>query len=268
MRRKAIIIWLIAATLVAVVAWQARQAHLALQNPAIISGYSALAVMIALVLFNVRKKLSMIPLVSARVWLIIHVAFGVALLPMVWLHTGSLWPEGLYEQVLIGLFYLVSGSGIFGYWLSLTVPRRLRHLGGEIIYERIPHELHEVREQVKQLIFEAVEASGHETLTLEYKQSLAWFFARPRFFFSHLSGSRRPSAWQEQKAQSLKPFLGEAEMRSFEKIERLMDYKNKVDGHYAAQSFLKYWLYFHLPVSLSLIIFVLWHVLLVHLYAL
>ncbi len=248
--------------------WVARQQSLQLHDPTILSGYVALTVMILLALFNTRKKLSMIPIISARVWLVFHVVFGLALMVVFGLHTGSLWPTGLYEQILAGLFYLVCLTGIAGYLLSRSIPSRLRHLGNEIIFERIPAELYEVREAAKGHITAALEASGNETLAREYEESLAWFFARPRFFLSHVSGTERPSAWIKNKDTSLRPFLSDAEQQEFDSLLSLMNYKNEIDAHYANQRLLKGWLFLHLPLTLALLVFVAWHVLLVHLYVL
>jgi hypothetical protein len=246
--------------------WLVRRKSLMLEDPSVISGYVALGVMILLMLFNWRKKLSMLPIISARVWLVFHVLFGLLLLGLFWLHTGSVWPTGLYEQIIVALFYLVSVSGIIGYVLSTSIPSRLRHIGNEVIYERIPTEIYNLRESVKDEISLAVKNSGNETLAREYEESLAWFFARPRFFLSHLASTGKPNAWRLRKEQSLKPFLTSDEEIHFARVIELIGYKNQIDAHYANQSLLKSWLFLHLPLAAILLLFVGWHVLLVHLY--
>ncbi len=243
-----------------------QQERIALQNPQTTSGYIALAVMVFLMLFNWRKKLSMLPIVSARIWLICHVVLGLLMLSLFWLHTDSLWPSGVYEKIIATLFYLVSLSGVVGYALSRTIPARLRHTGGEIIYDRVPKQIYQLREQVKDHIATAVKESGNETLPRKYSESLAWFFAKPRFFLSHITGSGKPNAWLERKEISLKPFLTDQEHIGFEQVINLGRYKNQIDAHYANQRLLKLWLFLHLPASAMLVLFVAWHVLLVHLY--
>ena len=266
MRAKIIVISILALATLVFVYLMTRQASLDLRDPSIVSGYTALATMVLLIIFNTRKKLSMMPVIKARTWLILHVVFGTALVIIFWMHTRTLWPHGLYEQIITGLFYIVSLSGFIGYALSRAMPGRLRQIGSEIIYERIPQEIYDIREAVKKLTLECLELSGQETLKREYEESLNWFLSRPRFFFSHVTGSRNPSTWVVQKSQSLKPFLNDDELAKFREINELMHYKNRIDAHYATQSVLKYWLYFHLPVAVGLFVFVLWHVLLVHLY--
>lgn len=266
MRAKIIVINILAFATLVFVYVMTRQAQLDIGDPSIVSGYVALATMVLLIIFNTRKKLSMVPLIKARTWLVLHVVFGFALVIIFWMHTGTVWPHGLYEQIMTGLFYIVSISGLIGYMLSRAIPERLRQIGSEIIYERIPQEVYDIREAVKALVLQSIELSGEETLKREYEESLNWFLARPRFFFKHVAGSRYPSTWVVQKAQSLKPFLNDDEAAKFREINELLHYKNRIDAHYAMQSVLKYWLYFHLPVAVGLFVFVLWHVLLVHLY--
>ena len=242
--------------------------RISLQNPQTFSGYTALAVMIVLMLFNWRKKLSMLPIISARLWLICHLVFGLLMLSLFWLHTNSLWPSGGYEQIIAALFYIVSLSGIIGYSLSRSIPARLRHIGGEVIYDRIPANIYRIREQAKHHIASAAQESGNETLPREYSESLAWFFAKPRFFLSHVTGSGKPNAWRLRKETSLKPFLTEQEAVHFNQVMLLVEYKNQIDAHYSNQRLLKFWLFLHLPIAAMLLIFVGWHVLLVHLYLL
>ena len=239
-----------------------------LANTSVITGYLCLVIMLFLMAFNARKKLSVVPAVSARIWLAVHISFGVALIPLYFIHTNSLWPTGLYEQIIALLFGLVALSGLTGYMLKLALPSRLRHLGTEIIYERIPEELYLMREAVKELILHATQTSGHETLSREYTESMAWFFTRPRFYLSHLLGSGHGLAWIDQKERDIQPFLADVEKDDCLEIFQLMRHKNSLDAQYAIQSTLKGWLLIHLPIAFALIVFVLWHVVLVHLYAL
>jgi hypothetical protein len=263
--------WVISSLAIAglvVTYWFARQTSHTLGNASALTGYVTLAVLLSLALFNTRKKLSMLPMIKARTWLLFHVIMGFAVLLLYWLHTGVLWPTGLYEQIIAALFYVVCITGIVGFILSRTIPVRLRNIGNEIIYERIPHEIYTLRETAKSEVLAALSSSGNETLAREFKESLAWFFAKPRFKTAHLSGSGRAAAWVERKASSLKPFLSDEEAKRFDEVVALMHYKNQIDAHYANQNVLKYWLFLHLPLTVALLVFTGWHVLLVHLYAL
>ena len=88
----------------------ARHTHARLGNPAVVTGWWLFALLLFLCLFNARKRLAMLPLGRAAVWLRWHVAGGFLTLALYWLHTGSAWPRGLYEQLLAAAFYAVNVS--------------------------------------------------------------------------------------------------------------------------------------------------------------
>lgn len=255
-----------AAAGLALLTWQTDRLTVELQDTGALTGWSLLLVMLFLGLFNVRKRLSMVPLGTAATWLKLHVVLGVTLAPLFWLHTRSIWPGGLYEQLIAALFYLAFVSGLAGYVLSRVVPRRIDLIDGELILERIPAEVARVREAAREAVRAGVEASGHETLARQYEEALGWFFARPRFAASHVTGAARPKAWVEQRTRAIRDYLGSEEQDAFNALVELMHYKNRVDAHYANQRLLRLWLLVHLPLSVALIILGLWHALLVHVY--
>jgi hypothetical protein len=256
----------LAVVIIGLLFWQAVRLGIELGDPSVLTGWSMLAAILFLWMFNLRKKLSMVPLGRAAVWRDLHVVVGVVLLPVFWLHTGSLWPAGFYEQLIAVLFYLVFASGVVGGLLTWIVPRRINLIGGEIILERIPSEIARIREAALAAITEGVSASGHETLVRQYDEAFGWFFARPRFMMSHITGAARPRAWLEQRARTTQPYLDSTEQAAFDQLLGLMEYKNKVDAHHANQTLLRIWLLFHLPLSIALLMLVLWHTLLVHIH--
>src|SRR5262245_17732541 len=94
----------------ALMAWH-RSPKLSAVDPDFVAGYLLLALMVFLALYRGRKKLSMLPLGKASVWLTLHLVGGVLSLPLFWVHTGSLWPVGMINQTLAALFYLTCLSG-------------------------------------------------------------------------------------------------------------------------------------------------------------
>ena len=51
------------------------------------------------------------------------------------------------------------------------------------------------------------------------------------------------------------------------KLQTLAETKNKIDIHYALQTVMKRWLLIHVPLTVAVLMLVVWHVLLVHAYA-
>ena len=261
------LIWGIGVALWLALALFALRTERTLGHGAAVTGYALLGAMLALALFNVKKRLVALPLGTARAWMNAHLVLGAVSVPLYFQHTASLWPGGFYERVIALLFYTVTLSGIAGFVLQRLLPRRLAHLDAEVIYERIPGEVFEVRQQVEALIVKGVQDAGSDTLGRYYLESLHWFFRRPRFVMSHLVGSGRSARWIRAHVSALRRYLNETERGALDRIEALAFRKNLLDAHYAQQSLLKLWLFVHIPAAVALLGLAFWHLLVVSIYA-
>jgi hypothetical protein len=242
--------------------------NIGLGSAAELTGYWLFGVMVFLTLFNLRKKLSMIPLGPASIWLALHTVGGVLALALFWLHTGTIWPTGIYEQVLVVLFYATVASGIFGYVAQKIYPPRLTQSGVEVIYERIPDHIFEIRDEVEALVLQCTEDTRVDTLGRHYLDTMSWFFRKPRFFLSHMVGSQMGRQWVRQQDANVRRYLNDAEAEFLDKMTELAMLKNGIDLHYALQSIMKRWLLIHLPLTAALMTLSVWHLLVVNVYAL
>jgi len=240
-----------------------------LGRPAFVTGWWLFAAMLSLGAFNARKKFSMLPLGSASAWLRWHVAGGLLSLALFWLHAGALWPMGIYERVLAGLFYLLNLSGIAGWLMQRAYPHALNDSGVEVIYEKIPAVLSQLRGQAETTVLECSQQTGSEILGRYYVESLHWFFQRPRFFWSNaLFGGKQARAWVREQCAPVRSYLNDAEQKFLDRLTAVAERKAEIDFHYAAQSLMKRWLLLHLPLAAAVVLLTLWHILLVHIYAL
>ena len=262
------VIWLLAGGAFIALAVQVRTAWLENQEPALLSGYILGALMLFLAAFNLRKRMSMVPVGRAAYWTMAHSVGGVLAIAIYFLHTGSLWPTGAYEQVLALLVYAVTLSGMFGYVFQRITPRCLTQSGIEVIYERVPAELSDIRDRVEELIREATAETGSDTLARHYLETLAWFFRRPRNAWSHVVGGRHGISWIRREFNTVSRYLNDTERDYLGQINHLATVKDRIDLHYAVQRVTKYWLFFHVPVSAALLVMAVWHVILVHVYIL
>lgn len=261
------IFWLIALLVwvaITILAWHSERS---LGKSSGITGYALFAVVLALGFFKVRKRLLVLPLGTVRQWMLGHVVLGVMGVMLYFQHTGTLWPGGLYEQLIAAVFYVVTLSGIAGYFLQRILPHRLVDLEGEVIYERIPAEVAALREEIEELILNAVTELGSDTLGRYYTESLEWFFWRPRFLVAHLLGSGRSAGWIRGRITALKRYLNDGERAYLSRIEEIALRKSRLDAHYACQSVLKFWLFIHVPASVLLVLLACWHLLVVNIYA-
>jgi len=267
MKKKALV-WFIAMAFYSLVALLAQRTRVELGNPAVPTGWALAFLILFLASFNLRKRLSMIPLGSAATWLLLHVVGGILAVALFWRHTGRIWPSGIYEQILGVFFYALTLSGIVGYIFQKIYPPRLTQSGLEIIYERIPAELAQIREQAEKLVLQCTQETQSDTLAKHYLETLDWFFRRPRFHINHVLGGQKGVYWIQSKFGIVKKYLTEVECRYLDQLVELAVLKNKVDFHFIAQSLMKGWLLMHVPLTAGFLLLVLWHVLVVHVYAL
>ena len=258
--------------LIALIGWLlitllARSGERNLWSVSHITGYSLFVVILALVFFKARKRLLVLPLGTIRDWKLLHLVLGIVSLPLYFQHTGTLWPEGRYEQYIAFLFYLISFSGLIGVILHGLYPRRLTDLGDQVIFDRIPAELAWLREEAEQLVLEAAHQTASHTLSRYYAESMHWFFQRPRFTLSHLLGTGRSEGWIQTRMFVLEKFMSASESVYLKRLEAIALRKNGLDAHYAMQGALKLWLFVHVPAAVLLVLLACWHLIVVNIYA-
>jgi len=257
---------IIAVIAVAGLAYFSRMERLALGDATFITGWVLLGAMVTLGLFNIRKRLSALPLGRAAYWLALHVAVGFFAVGMFVVHTGGVWPDGAYEQVLAGLFWATALSGIFGWLYQRAIPSRLTRVGYEVIYERVPAEVAALREEAEEAALEGVSASGQPTLGRFYSETMEWYFQRPRFAISHILGAGAAAQWLDQRFQTVARLVGGQEEPALERIEAAARLKLAVDAHYALQRSLKLWVAAHVVLTAATLSLAVWHLILVHVY--
>lgn len=227
------------------------------------SGWVLFGVLAFLVLFSARKRLPFLPLAPASFWFQLHAIGGFLALFLFWLHTGGIGTKGLYGQILMVLFYVTSLSGVLGLFIEKVYPRQLTCTGSEVIYERIPAELAEIRAEVESLILKCTEECGSSTLAEHYLETLKWYFQRPRFFFNNIVGSHLSQYWVRQQCMILERFMNPKERVYLDKVYDLAVKKRKIDFHYALQTLLKTWLLVHIPLAGAVVAMVIWHLILI-----
>lgn len=231
-----------------------------------LTGAVLLGLLALLSLFNMKKRLAMLPLGSSAAWLRWHAALGGLAAGIFWLHARSLWPLGLYERVLTALFWAVTASGVLGLLLQRLYPPLLATRGVEVIYERIPEDLWRLRALAEQTVLSCTAETGSDTLARHYADNLAWFFRRPRFCASHAVVGTRGQKWVRHQLATVRRYLTEPEARFQDRLLRLAFHKNDLDFHYAAQGIMKGWLLVHVPLAAALLLMALWHLLVVLVY--
>jgi hypothetical protein len=240
-------------------AWQATHAHLVY-----LSGWALLACLLCLTAYNARKKLPFLPLLSSRTWFQLHVYLGLFTGLLFLLHLQWRWPTGRFEGMLASLFTAVTLSGIFGWWLSRTLPPRLTTAGGEVPFDRIPIVRRDLRLRAEKLVLDAIGRSGSPTLADFYSGRLAGFFQGPANFIPHVRGSRRPLNRLLAQISELRRFVKPEERDAVNLLAELVRQKDALDFHRAMHLLLKGWLFVHVPLTYGLLVFTAVHVVVVY----
>ena len=235
-----------------------------LYQGAFLTGWVLLAVMAFLALFNVRKKVTLLPLGSASAWLQLHIYAGWLVIVIFGEHVGWRVPTGWLEMTLAVLFVLIAGSGVVGIGLSRSLPPRLTRRGEEVIFQRIPAFIAELRGDAEDLVLEAAKETQSSTITDFYMSQLSPFFDGPQNRLRHLFASQRALFALMNEIDNLQRYLNQQEREYAERLRDLVNKKDELDFHHALNLALKAWLLVHVPATYSLFILAAVHVVVVY----
>jgi hypothetical protein len=238
-----------------------------LHRTELLSGWLLFTALVLLATYNLRKKLSFIPLGSASTWLQIHVYTGWFAVFLFVLHLGGRWPHSVLGILMTVLFLGVAGSGVVGIFISRNFASRLTTRGGEVVYERIPSLRRNLREQAENLVMKSVSETETQTIARFYTSRLKTFFHGPRNFLLHLFESGSPWSKLDHELTNVERYLQGRELEILAELRELVRAKNTLDYHHALQSVLKYWLFVHIPATFGLMLLVLAHIVLVYAFA-
>lgn len=229
-----------------------------------LSGWVLFAVMLVLTFFNLRKRVPFLRLGSVRLWLQLHLYIGVFSGALFLVHCGGAWPGGLFNQLLAGSYVIVFLTGVLGLWISRAFPKMLTVAGYETPYERIPYARRSLREQAEDLVLAGVDGQTSPVLADFYTRRLGIFFTKPCDLWAHLRQSNAPKAVFASQFEEVQRYAKKSERELLDQLRNLVSQKHLLDYQYALQTTLRVWLFVHVPLSYSLLIFSVVHLVLVH----
>jgi len=235
-----------------------------LYQPAFLSGWLLFAIITFLALYNGRKKLSMVPLGTAASWLQWHIYLGFLALLVFALHIDWGIPNGTLELILALFFVAAAGSGMLGLYLSRRYARMLTLRTEEVVLERVPEFIADLRSQAEAVVMESAMKTGSSSIADFYSSRLSAFFAAPRNMWLHLQGSRRATFELMTDLDVMTRYLDDQELVYASQLRALVERKDRLDYAHALQSVLKAWLFVHIPATYGLILLALLHLLLAY----
>lgn len=229
-----------------------------------LSGWVLFAVMLLLTFFNLRKKVPFLRLGSTGLWLQIHIYVGLISGALFLVHTGFSWPHGLLNQIIAVSFLIVFVTGVIGLWISRAFPQRLTVAGFETPFERMPHVRHQLRQSAESLVLQGADGQTSSVIAEFYTNKLGLFFTKHENFLAHLQRSRTAQAAHAAQFEEAQRYARKNEQELLQKLADLVEQKHLLDYQYALQLTLRVWLFAHIPLSYSLLILSIAHILIVY----
>ena len=238
--------------------------NVALYQEQFLSGWLLIGVVLLLVLYNARKKLSMLPIGTAANWLQLHIYLGLLSILLFFLHVSWRIPDGWLEGLLAVFFIGVSLSGVIGLYLNRRLSKLLTRRGEEIIFERIPGFIAELRTEAEELALQCAAGTNSSTISDFYAADLAPFFSGPKNLIRHFRGSRQTLFDLIKQTSNMDRYLNDKEREFAGKLRQLIEKKDELDYQYALQAILKGWLFIHIPLTYGMIILAAIHLVLAY----
>lgn len=222
-------------------------------------GAAAAALVVAAAGYGARRRamrlVSRLGLGRAQSWLRFHTYGGSLFLLLALMHSGFRVPSGTVTWWLWALSLWTVGTGWLGAGLQKWIPRVLGSgLAVEVLYERIPELVAEIRTKA-----EALASAATEPVQSLYARRVAPALAGPsrRFiYYLDITGGREE---QLKEIDYLRRFLSPEEKEKLDELERLYQAKLEIDAHYTLQPALRWWLWLHLPAAVVLPVFLALH---------
>ena len=231
---------------------------------AYLSGWVLFAVMLLLTFFNLRKKVPFLRMGSAKFWLQMHIYVGIFSGALFLVHISWTWPSGIFYQIFSLTYVVVFVSGFVGLWISRSFPKRLTLAGYETPFEKMPFARAKLREDAEALILTGVDGQTAPVLAEFYTKQLGIFFTKPANLWAHLRGSRGPQVAHTTQFDEVQRYAKKAEIVMLDGLRDLVDQKHMLDFQYSLQLSLRLWLFVHIPLSYSVLVFSVLHIVLVH----
>jgi hypothetical protein len=230
-----------------------------------VSGWILAGLLVFLALYNVRKMVPFLPLGASTTWLQLHIYCGFVTFAVFAVHLRVSVPNGIFECLLASVYLLVFCSGVIGLFMTRSFPARLTMLGDETIFEQIPVVRRELQTAVEALVLASHTDSRGTAITEFYRDEIRPFLMRHYDVLSHLI--RGESARWHRLLRTIddqRRYLSADEQKVMDEVKDYVRQKHQLDTKYALQGALKLWLFVHIPATWALLIFVLFHLVLVH----
>lgn len=249
------------AVLIMVVVCRWSENHLG--RPDFFSGYTLLASCAAMMLLSMRKRLLVLPLGTVAIWQQIHQYMGLFAVASFLLHAG-MSVHGIFEIALTFLFWTISISGIVGWYINYSTPKKLVAAGPAVLRDDIASLRKQLSERAYAIALRAAGKLESATLAEHYLLRLQVFFQRRRSLAYCLVPNGRKRRELLHDLDQMVRYLGPEGRSSQMTLSQLVRDKDDLDFQWAMQNRLRGWVIVHVSLVWSFFILVAFHVYLVY----
>lgn len=215
-----------------------------------VSGISLATACFAMMLLSIRKVLLVLPMGAVKYWQQTHHYLGLFAVGAYLMHAGIV-VHGAMEILLAILFWSISLSGLLGWYINVSTPRKLRAAGNVILRDDIETQRRGLAEQAYAIALKAAGKNESACLAEHYLKSLQPFFhKRPSLAYClNPNGKRRRHLLHE--LDQVKRYLGPEGRASQATLSQLVQKKDDLDFQWALQNRLRGWVIVHVSLVWS-----------------
>lgn len=243
-----------------------------LRDPRYLDGWILAGGMAAQILFHLALRRGRLSPKSAARWRKVHIFMGYLLIAAFISHSDVSLPDSKYEWFLWIAFVIVTASGLFGTYLAWSLKAR-RQIDDGVTYDRIPALRADLARAIDAAVAEANPAAAtialpglpHEAWIKDlYATRLRHFFKHEHHNIAHLIGSQRHLQRLTGEIDKLSRYVDQSSQDKLAVIRQLVIEKDKLDFARVQLGLTRVWLFIHVPVTYSLVVLVVLHVVVVY----
>jgi hypothetical protein len=249
---------------IAVTMWFVFVVDASLLHRGVMTGWTLMACLVMLFAIGVRRRIPILPLGKMSTWTQVHLYTGAVSIGVFLLHTpsifrGQLIANGYFEGSLSILFWLVSGSGVYGLIASRRLPVRLTNVGEQIRFDQIQWRREQIATQATAEIDSLETPAAIRVLGEFHEHYLSrYFHRRPSFFYLLIPTSVRRRRTLAGLVE-LSRYLDQEGKNACGNLAALVRHRDDLDYQYALQLRLRVWVIAHATASIALIVMAIIH---------
>ncbi len=222
-------------------------AHRQLQSTQHILGWILMGLACIMTSYNLRKRLSILPLGNNKTWYLFHLYMGLLSSVVFSLHAGWTWPSSPINQALWLGSIAILLSGVLGFAVNKLLTPLVSSQGERLIFDRIPGHISLNRERSQLLMLDAAASKAGKPLADYYHHKLL-------DVFNH-SGQLGLTLFVQQKRlerhlielNEIGRYLDSENQQRLKQLNGLLKQKSMLDWQYSTLSIIRAWTLLHVP---------------------